>query len=269
MELEVIFEKLWEDYKKDNPSVNKMHQLLHDEGEIISNDHIAIRTFDLPGMNIEYLEKVFLQLGYVAKGTYYFEKKQLRATHYEHITRSQEPKIFISELITESFGTIIESVANEIQQTIMQHDLSPNQLILAHNLWKPISYKIYTELKDESEYAAWFYVFGFRANHFTININNLYKHNTIEKLNDFLKSKGLILNSSGGEIKGSRKQLLQQSSTMADKIKVEFIEGTYTIPCCYYEFAQRYRDQKGKLFTGFIADSADKIFESTDSIIDS
>jgi hypothetical protein len=74
---------------------------------------------------------------------------------------------------------------------------------------------------------------------------------------------GFSLNSSGGEVKGTPEDLLQQSSTLADKVKVKFIEGTYEIPCCYYEFAQRYYDSTGKLYNGFVAKSADKIFEST------
>jgi len=62
---------------------------------------------------------------------------------------------------------------------------------------------------------------------------------------------------------GTKKELLQQSSIMAEKIKVDFNEGVYEIPGCYYEFAIRYPDKDGNLYNGFIAKSADKIFEST------
>ncbi len=51
-------------------------------------------------------------------------------------------------------------------------------------------------------------------------------------------------------------------ATGADQVDVEFNEGVYRVPSCYYEFAKRYNDSKGKLFSGFIAGSADKIFES-------
>lgn len=50
---------------------------------------------------------------------------------------------------------------------------------------------------------------------------------------------------------------------MAGKVKIDFLEGSYEIPSCYYEFAVRYPDNSGKLFNGFIAENADKIFEST------
>ncbi|MEJ2595547.1 MAG: DUF1338 domain-containing protein, partial [bacterium] len=41
--------------------------------------------------------------------------------------------------------------------------------------------------------------------------------------------------------------------------------GIFSIPSCYYEFARRYPDASGKLYGGFIAKSADKIFEITDN----
>jgi hypothetical protein len=44
---------------------------------------------------------------------------------------------------------------------------------------------------------------------------------------------------------------------------MEFQDGMFEIPGCYYEFARRYTDKEGNLFSGFIAKSADKIFEST------
>jgi hypothetical protein len=49
-------------------------------------------------------------------------------------------------------------------------------------------------------------------------------------------------------------------------MEVEFADGQmHAVPTCYYEFAKRYPDASGKLFQGFVATSADKIFESTDT----
>jgi hypothetical protein len=50
---------------------------------------------------------------------------------------------------------------------------------------------------------------------------------------------------------------------MADIVKVKFLDGEFEVPACYYEFAQRFPDPSGQLYSGFIAKSADKIFEST------
>jgi hypothetical protein len=106
---------------------------------------------------------------------------------------------------------------------------------------------------------------GYRPNHFTVFINNLKTYSDIHKLNDFLKSKGFELNSSGGEVKGTPHVFLEQSSTLANRIEVEFTDGKKEIPSCYFEFAKRYPLASGELYQGFVAKSADKIFESTNT----
>ncbi|MCK5220175.1 MAG: DUF1338 family protein, partial [Candidatus Aminicenantes bacterium] len=83
-------------------------------------------------------------------------------------------------------------------------------------------------------------------------------------VNTLLKNKGFSLNDSGGEIKGTPEQLLEQSSIKAEPVSVDFSAGRKEIPGCYYEFAKRYPGSDGMIFSGFLADSADKIFESTD-----
>jgi hypothetical protein len=166
MEIEEIFEKLWIDYSRQNPSAEKIHSLFTARGEKVVNDHIAFRTFNDPRMDTGVLAEPFLRGGYVQAGIYEFEKKHLKATHFELPGNDYAPRVFISQLILEDF------------------------------------------------------------------------------------SKDL--------------QLLKQSSTMADIVSLEFAEGYRQVPACYYEFAERFEDTEGKLFSGFIAGSADKIFESTD-----
>ena len=86
----------------------------------------------------------------------------------------------------------------------------------------------------------------------------------VEDVNKFLKSKGIALNDKGGEVKGSRENLLKQSSTMANSVEVAFSDRKMTIPSCYFEFAKRFPQSNGELYQGFVSKSADKIFESTD-----
>jgi hypothetical protein len=265
MNYEDIFEKLWKGYSEMNPGAHKIHDLLSGEGEKIINDHIAFRTYDVPGIDIESLASTFKKAGYIEKGRYTFDQKKLRAEHYEHPGDTLAPKVFISELMTAEFSEIVKKTAEEVADATRRYTESGNEIIFALNLWGPPSYDVYQRLLEESEYAAWVYVYGFRANHFTIFINHLLKYNNIESLNKYLKQNGFILNTSGGEIKGTDEELLKQSSTLADMVEVKFIEGTYKIPGCYYEFAERFKDDNGNLYNGFIAKSADKIFESTDA----
>lgn len=264
MNYKEVLEKLWNDYRELNPSVDKIHTLLGAKGEKIVNDHIAFRTYDIDNINIEALSTVFKKADYVEKGVYTFEEKHLNAKHYEHVTDKTAPKVFISELITSDFSPFVQEVAGKVASSVQTNGISPEELVFSKNSWEPLSFDVYEKLRAESEYAAWMYVYGFRANHFTVFVNQLKIIGSIEELNQLLINNGFPMNTSGGEIKGSKDAFLKQSSILADKLVVNFQEGEKEIPCCYYEFAERFKQTNGELFNGFIAKSADKIFESTD-----
>lgn len=261
-----IFDRLWDEYRTSNPSVDKIHRLLESKGERIINDHVAFRTYDIEGINIAALEKVFIDVGYIEKGNYNFDAKKLNAKHYEHVADEMAPKVFISELRTREFSALVRETAKWITNQVKKQHIPLEELIFSKRCWNPVNYASYEALRKESEYAAWMYVYGFRANHFTVFVNHLKSINSLEDLNVLLKNNDFVLNTSGGEIKGSKEQLLKQSSTLADNLEVKFDEGYYEIPCCYYEFAERFDDESGNQYTGFIAKSADKIFESTDQL---
>jgi hypothetical protein len=263
MELEYIFEKLWASYTSQNPAVQHVHDLFIKEGERVVNDHIAFRTFDDPRIGIDVLAKLFLTKGYVEKGTYNFLEKQLFARHYEHKSDAEAPRVFISELLIKKFSPFLQENVNKAIDQISMSQVNADGLIFSGRLWEKPSFEVYNKLKEESEYAAWVYVFGFCANHFTVSVNYLKKYDSIEKVNSLLKSNGFLINDAGGEIKGTPQELLEQSSIKAGIVKIDFTEGTFEIPGCYYEFARRYPDEKGNIYSGFIAKSADKIFEST------
>lgn len=263
MTLDNIFDRLWTDYITQNPSAGKIHNLFKNKGEEVVNDHIAFRTLDLEEIDIDKIGKPFTDNGYVPKGEYFFKDKHLFARHFELPGNSLAPRVFISQLLLKECSLRIQQTFRELFANINLKTLSTYNLLFSGTLFPQLSIDVYNRLREESEYAAWFYVFGFRTNHFTVSINSFKKFGNIYKVNELLKANGFILNSSGGEIKGTPSDLLQQSSTMADIVKIKFKEGNFEVPCCYYEFAQRYPDKNGQLYSGFIAKSADKIFEST------
>ncbi|HBF88299.1 MAG TPA: DUF1338 domain-containing protein [Bacteroidales bacterium] len=258
-----IFNKLWDIYISQNPDVHKVYTLLTKEGENVTNDHIAYRTFNDPRINVDKISQAFISAGYKFVQEYHFEEKKLFAKHFEHKTDKNAPRVFISELKLEEFSDELQKIIGAEIDKILTNLLNSEDIIFAGNAWGKPSFVTYNKLREESEYAAWVYVFGFCANHFTVNINALKKYNTIQKLNSFLKEKGFMVNNAGGEVKGSPEELLEQSSIMSGKIKLEFTDGKHEVPSCFYEFAKRYTDSTGKLFSGFIAKSANKIFEST------
>ena len=264
--LETLLEKMWQDYIALNPQAQKIHRLFLDaEGtKEILNDHIALRTFQEPSVGIDVLAAPFVQWGYEAKGEYFFKQKNLYARHYEHKMDSKKPKIFISELETKKFSKGLQEKVVALLNQVPNSEWKRWDLSCIGRPWI-LSYDIYLDLLKESEYAAWMVAFGFRPNHFTVDVNDLKTFQSLEKVNTFLKKQGYHLNTAGGEIKGSPADLLEQSSTLAEKVKVSFTDGTKTLPACYYEFAKRYHRKGERLYQGFIAQSADKIFESTDT----
>ncbi len=258
-----IFEPIWQDYQNQNPLVRKIYELFIDLGEEVVNDHIAFRTFNDPRVNIDVLAQQFVDAGYEFKGDYHFKQKKLYAKHFELTGFNDAPRVFISELKLEEMSQFLrETVLGLIDQIPSELLYSPH-LILKGRVWDKPYYATYEKLRQESEYASWLYVFGFRANHFTVNINALKQLDSMNKVIGFLEKNNFKMNTSGGVIKGSPTSLLEQSSVVAGTIPVEFNEGTFDIPSCYYEFAKRYKDKNGKLYPGFIAKSADSIFEST------
>ncbi len=171
-----------------------------------------------------------------------FSNKHLEARHFELPGEPEAPRVFISQLVLADFSDELRETITRLIDTIPDNKLDPDQLILAGPVFGQPSYETYQKLREESEYAAWVYVFGYRANHFTVSVNALEKFRDLAEVNAFLKANGFELNTSGGEIKGSAEQLLRQSSTLADKTEVEFTEGKFLIPSCYYEFAERFED---------------------------
>lgn len=253
---------MWNDYCKLNPQAKAIFDAFTKEGEHVDNDHIALRTFNHPKLGIKSLEQHFTKYGYVERGDYHFTEKKLYAKHYEHATNPEMPKIFISELLLEKMSPFVQETLNAAAEQIPDAMIQNESFVFGGRPWNA-SYSVYQKLAEESEYASWVYAFGFRPNHFTVNVNKLNKFSDVEKVNTFITSLGVKLNTSGGVIKGTPAELLEQSSTMANSINVDFKDGAHSIPACYYEFAKRYAMNDGKLYQGFIAKSADKIFEST------
>jgi hypothetical protein len=256
-----LFARLWTDYVAITPAAARIHQLLASRGERVVNDHIALRTFDRDAVAIEVIDRAFVEGGYQPADSYEFPDKKLVAYHYEH-REPGWPKVFISALLVDQCSAELGRTVDELLGQLPAGATSEPWFVSSGRRW-PLDRATYQRLLAESEYAAWVAAFGFRANHFTVDVNALESFAGLEELDDFLIAEGFRLNAAGGLIKGSPAELLEQSSTMADEIEIGFTDGTAAIPSCYYEFARRYPTADGTLFQGFIARSADRLFEST------
>ncbi|MCP4445604.1 MAG: DUF1338 domain-containing protein [Myxococcales bacterium] len=257
-----LFEVLWRDYLTMTPQADQVAKLLTERGETIVNDHIALRTFAHDRVDIEVLDRAFVDGGYEPVESYEFKEKKLVACHYEHAEPGM-PKVFISALLLDECSKELRDIAHGLIDQIPVGLEADWRFASSGRTW-PVDYATYRSLLEESQYAAWLVAFGYLANHFTIATHRLKSVNSLKELNELLKEAGLPLNPTGGLIKGSPGVGLEQSSTMAACIDVAFADGTHSIPSCYYEFAYRHSMADGELFQGFVADSATNLFTSTD-----
>ena len=260
MDTRALFDQLRRSYSDITPQASQVWSLLESRGDTPTNDHVALRTFADPRIGLEVMGKVFEDLGFEARDRYVFEAKKLRARYY---FRAGFPKVFISELDLGAMPEPVTTIINElIAQTPSDWTLDP-AWIARGRPWSP-TLRDYRTLAETSEYAAWLAAHGFCANHVTVDVGSLSSVADLAELTEVLAEAGFELNQAGGIIKGGPDVCLAQASTRADQIDVRFQDGTMKVPSCYVEFAQRYRQAGGEVYQGFIASSADKIFESTD-----
>ncbi len=262
MESHQFITKLWEQYTAVTPSAQLIYDLLIASGEsAVRHDHIAFRTFNNEKICIGKLATGLLDIGYAEKSTYDFPENKLLAKHFEHLTDKSLPKIFISELKLEECSIQMQQFIKAIVHKIPANT-DPLQLLFSGRLWGMPRYSVYGQLKEESEYAAWLYIYGFCVNHFAVYVNYLSNFIGLGEVNEFLRDNGFKLNKPGAEMKENAKKHLQQSGILADKIDVQFEEGVFKVSGGSYEFVQRFVQPGGELFQGFSILPADKIFKN-------
>lgn len=260
MDAGALLDRLWTDYAAITPQAGAIHRLLRAAGETVVDDHVALRTFADPRLGLEVLAAPFVAAGWRPAGVYRFPDKKLDARHYDPPTPGL-PRLFISELRLDACSPALRAIVDRLLAQLPP--VLPGPLAALGRPWS-VAHADVEALRRESEYAAWLAAHGLRANHFTVSVNHLTTIPTLEAMVELLRAHGFALNTAGGVIKGSPAVLLEQCSTLADAVAVDFTDGRHVVPGCYYEFARRHPGPDGALFSGFIEGSADKIFESTD-----
>lgn len=265
MDARAFFEHLWEDYTATTPQARVIHDAFVDRGERVVNDHVAFRTLALEPIGLEQLEPHLLALDYRRLEHYDFPEKKLSAWGYTS-PEPDSPRVFLSELLVDELSPAAQEILKRCVSQVDATRVGSIDVMWSGRLWDPVSWDEYQTLRVESEYAAWMAVMGIRANHFTISINHLTGCDGVEDVLRVVESLGYGVNEAGGRVKGSPEALLEQGSTLADRRLMPFAgDSQYKTPTCYYEFAKRYPAEDGKLFEGFVAASASRIFESTDA----
>ena len=138
MEMTMIFNKFWEPYSTENPAARRIYDLFTSHGEKVVHDHIALRTFDDPRMNIDVIARIFTDNGYEAKGNYEFRAKRLRGRHYEHKTDPGAPKVFISELMIDQFSDYMKDTIRVYLNRVDDKAYADPDLVYKGSIWGTI-----------------------------------------------------------------------------------------------------------------------------------
>ncbi|KAF0814042.1 hypothetical protein IGB42_01722 [Andreprevotia sp. IGB-42] len=261
MDARGFFATLWHDYARLAPQALTIRALFG--GQQVINDHVAFRTFDSSPIALARLEPVLFALGYQRHAPYEFPDKHLSARGYTSAD-ADLPLVFLSELHVRRLSTPSQLIVERAIAAIPPRLAIGASTLNAGRLWPAVSRDDYQRVADESEYAGWLLAHGLHANHFTVAVHRLQPQLSLPAVIARVEAAGYAINAAGGKIKGSPDELLEQASTLADRISVRFADGALTVPSCYYEFARRYPDGSGRLYQGFVAASASRIFESTD-----
>jgi len=263
MQVQEFFSRLFADYVGVTPNAQRIHDFVEAKFGAVTNDHVAFRTIASPRLGLQEFEAPFLSWGYRRDNAYHFPHKHLRA--YGYIPEDDRlPLVFLSELLLDEMPLLVRTwFEHALEQANDQLTPFP-ELLLGARPWEMPTFADYERLNQHSPYAAWLSVWGFRANHFTIAVHALPTRPGLRTLLNALIEHGVVMNTEGGLIQGTRADCLEQASTRAEPRRVQFSGGeTHEIPSCYYEFAERHVGHDGQLYRGFVAQSANNIFEST------
>lgn len=248
-----LLELLWRDYVAAAPQAEEIHSILTGRGEILCNDHVALRTFALPGIGGDALARPFAALGWQPRDCYEF-LGGLRARAWQHDDPAL-PRILISELAVDPLSPRAQAVIRGLVDQLPEGFGERDDLAWAGRPWR-VSYADYQALRAESAYAAWVAAFGFLVNHFTIDAGALSTFPDLAALGAFLVEHGFRLDDPGGTIRGARGERIERAATRPDPVAVEFADTIARIPSCHYELVRRFPMPSGELFTGFVAANA-------------
>lgn len=291
-----LLKRLWMQYLQRVSYADKYVQLVTQKGGKVVNDHIAFRTLNThtgeQPEGIRAMKHILEILDYKPVATYRFSRRRLNAIHFEH-TDEMFPKIFVSQLEVEELPgwaqTLIHNAVKDTPYLLTDTGIELLQLLkkegvltfeaaqlLVNDLvqyfrrpWKAPFKDDVIKLSEISQYGAWVLLHGNAVNHFTafINYQDVPEWPDLETTCQALSAAGVPMKDNIEGVQGNK---LRQSATRAVKEEVEVrgedgiekMDWTYA----YYELAERgFIEENGqqKLFSGFLGDQAQHLFDMT------
>ena len=294
----LLIDKLWQQFVERVPYARQYVDLVAEKGGKVMLDHIAFRTFNAhtgeQPEGIRAIKHILNYLGYKPVSKYKFPKKKLNSTHFEHPNETF-PKIFVSQLEVNDLPGWAQNIINEtVHNTFyLLNDRSFELLanlenngslpieaadFLVNDLFQyfrrpwniPLKGEV-LKLNDISQFGAWVLMHGNAVNHFAVLVNgqDVKEWPDLETTANVLAAFGIPMKENFEGEPGSK---LRQTATLAVKEEVD-VKGelgfeTMVWTYAYFELAERnYIEVDGsrKLFSGFLGEQANHLFDLTET----
>jgi hypothetical protein len=240
---EWLLAQLWEQFLGDVPYAREYVRIA---GNTFQNDHVAFRSLRQPGGGIEQMSSVFERFGWRTVGHYRFPDVHLDAVHLSH--PAGLPRVFISQLRVQELSAPTQALLARLLPTQAPRDLEEMPAWFAAP--PPGAEADLLTLEGESQYAAWYWLFGRKVNHFTAAVKD------IDQWQARLRAAGVPMKA---VIEGQRGSLLRQTATVAAPARILFSDGREgEWPYGYLELAERH-----PAFDGFFVDQGRPLIEMT------
>lgn len=173
-----LLEALWRDHASLSPHSAQIHQLLTEHGELLAYDHVALSTFDAPGLGLAALARPFEARGW--------RRCDHRRWHHPDPAR---PALALSAV---AVGALSPAAQAAIARLVGQRAPRTGDAALPDRPWLP-ALADYEVLSAESADAAWLAAFGLRARHFAADFGSLATFPDLDALAAFLGDHGFAL----------------------------------------------------------------------------
>ena len=207
---------------------------------IIDYDHIATRTF-----NINQSHKIISRNYKLENDKFFFPQHNANAVWYSN------PKMIIPRIFVSTYS-------NPLFDANLYPNLHPLVSRLINYPSEKMSYYLYHQLQKTNQYLAWTLLFKNDINHIALRVQSA------EEFLELLRKCNYPIHQPENPLQISNDKKLIQFSTVADKIKYQFSDGTYEIPYAFVEIIERKVDPiTGQIREGFDTENANQILYTT------
>ena len=220
-----LLEALWTDFVRSTPQAERIRRLLTERGEWLQHEHVALRTFAVPGIGIDAIAGAFEEVGWTARERSRKTPDGVRTRCWEHPDPAL-PRISISELAVGALSSRAREIVYRLLAQLPPGFGARRELTYAGRPWQ-LTHADYSALAAENAYAAWIAAFGFRAHHVAVDLDELSTFPDVIAVSAFLGDHGFALDT--------------HAATRPDAVDVAFSDEAARVPSGTYGFALRGR----------------------------